>query len=303
MTLRLPLSLVVAAALAAGGGVDGNDPFLAEARDGMVELTAWEAAQAVAAARGAAPDQVLVRFMRAPLCDSSTDANPAPGPAVGEVIGGDPALPGCSANNATRRPLVCDAGVPTLPLWRQTRPTVTVPWTGLPWQMVRGYGCPEDVVPPMTAEDFRRLPLPAPTLNVQPARSWVLVNKETIVYTDPAVVHLTTDLLGYPMEVEATPSRFAYDFGDGSASLTTTSPGAPWPHQDTSHVYRRLGTRTITLTTTWTGRYRVVGTTVWHDVAGTATTTATSAPFEVQELRAHLVAGTCTEHSDDPGCI
>ncbi|OZB50363.1 MAG: hypothetical protein B7X40_02620, partial [Cellulomonas sp. 14-74-6] len=69
------------------------------------------------------------------------------------------------------------------------------------------------------------------------------------------------------------------------------------------HVYRRLGTRTITLTTTWTGRYRVVGTTVWHDVAGTATTTATSAPFEVQELRAHLVAGTCTEHSDDPGCI
>lgn len=268
----------------------------------MVELSAWEAAQAVAAARGTAPDRVLVRYMQAPLCDSSTDANPEPGPAVGEVVGGDPALPGCSANNATRRPLVCDAGQPTLPLWRQTRPAVTVPWTGLPWQLVRGYGCPEDVVPPMTAEDFRRLPLPAPTLNVQPARSWVLVNKETIVYTDPAVVHLTTDLLGYPMEVEATPSRFSYDFGDGSAPLTTTSPGAPWPHHDTSHVYRRLGTRTITLTTTWTGRYRVVGTTVWHDVAGTATTTATSAPFEVQELRAHLVAGTCTEYPDDPGC-
>ncbi|WP_378096957.1 hypothetical protein [Cellulomonas sp. T2.31MG-18] len=256
----------------------------------------------MAAARRVAPDQLLVRYMRAPMCDAATDGAPTPGAAVGEVIGGDPGLPGCSANNATLHPLVCDAGEPTLPVWRQARPAATVPWTGLPWQLVRGYGCPEDVVPPMTAEDFRRLPLPAPTLNVQPARAWVLVNKETIVYTDPAVVHLTTDLLGYPMEVEATPSRFTYDFGDGSAPLATTSPGAPWPHQDTSHVYRQLGTRTITLTTTWTGRYRVVGTTVWHDVAGTATTTATSAPFQVQELRAHLVAGTCTEHPDDPGC-
>ena len=185
MTLRLPLSLVVAAALAAGGGTAGDDPFLAEARDGMVELTAWEAAQALVAARGQTLDKVLVRYMQAPLCDSSTDANPEPGSAVGEVVGGDPALPGCAANNATLHPLVCDAGQPTLPLWRQTRPSASTPWTGLPWQLVRGYGCPEDVVPPMTAEDFRRMPLPAPTLNVQPARIWVLVNKETIVYNRP----------------------------------------------------------------------------------------------------------------------
>ncbi|WP_263732393.1 hypothetical protein [Cellulomonas sp. SG140] len=302
MAFHLGLTFAVAVLLASGGGSGNGETYLGEASDSSIEMAAWRATQALLAARGQAPDKVLVRYMRAPMCDAAADASPTPGAAVGEVIGGDPALPGCAANNATRRPLVCDAGQPTLPLWRQTRPAATVPWTGLPWTMVRGYGCPEDVVPPMTAEDFRRLPLPAPTLNVQPARSWVLVNKETIVYTDPAVVHLTTDLLGYPMEVEATPSRFTYDFGDGSAPLITTSPGAPWPHHDTSHVYRRLGTRTITLTTTWTGRYRVVGTTVWHDVAGTATTTATSAPFDVQELRAHLVAGTCTEHPDDPGC-
>ena len=302
MSLLGLLLVPVLAVTLAGDMPDGSSKLRSQANADTIELTAWEAAQEVAAAGHVAPDRVLVRYMHAPLCDSSTETNPAPGPAVGEVIGGDPALPGCSANNATRRPLVCDAGVPTLPLWRQTRPTVTTPWTGLPWQMVRGYGCPEDVVPPMTAEDFRRLPLPAPALTVQPARGWVLVNKDTIVYTDPAVVHLTTDLLGYPMEVEATPSRFTYDFGDGSAPLSTTSPGAPWPHQDTAHVYRQLGTRAITLTTTWSGRYRVVGTTVWHDVNGTATTTATSAPFEVQELRAYLVGGTSTEHPDDPGC-
>jgi len=297
----LPLALALAGGLAAGPG-DGGTTLDGEARTDAIQLSAREAARLLQEAQAAAPKQVLVRYMRAPLCDAGAGGAPTPGTPVGDVVGGDPHLPGCAANNATLHPLVCDAGPATLPLWRQTRPTVATTWTGLPWTMVRGYGCPEDVVPPMTAEDFRRLPLPAPTLNVQPARAWVLVNKETIVYTDPAMVHLTTDLLGYPMEVEATPSRFTYDFGDGSAPLATTSPGAPWPHQDTSHVYRRLGTRTITLTTTWTGRYRVVGTAVWHDVAGTATTTATSAPFEVQELRAHLVAGTCTEHPDDPGC-
>lgn len=301
MIQTIGTAVAVAASIAVGG-LTGSSNFGGEASGDTVELSAWEAAQALAAAAHVAPDQVLVRYMRAPLCDSSTDANPAPGPAVGEVVGGDPALPGCSANNATRRPLVCDAGVPTLPLWRQARPAVTVPWTGLPWQLVRGYGCPEDVVPPLTAEDFRRLPLPAPVLTVQPARDWVLVNKDTVVYTDAALAHLTTDLLGYPMEVEATPSLFTYDFGDGTPPLTTTSPGAPWPHQDTAHVYRRLGTRAITLTTTWSGRYRVVGTTVWHDVNGTATTTATSAPFEVQELRAHLVGGTCTDQPGAPGC-
>ena len=294
-------ALALAVAVLSGPSTD-TTTFDADLQGSSVELTAWEAAQALAAAKRQAPDRVLVRYMRAPLCDISTDANPMPGPAVGDVIGGNPDLPGCAANNATVHPLVCDAGPATLPLWRQARPALTVPWTGLPWQLVRGYGCPEDVVPPMTAEDFRRLPLPAPTLTVQPARTWVLVNKPTIVYTDATPVRLQTDLLGHPMEVEATPSRFTYDFGDGSAPLTTTSPGAPWPHHDTSHVYRRLGSRSITLTTTWSGRYRPVGTTVWHAVPGTATTTVTSPPFTVEELRSHLVAGTCDEQPTAPGC-
>lgn len=284
------------------GVADGDSKFRSVAQGSTVELTAREAARLSDAAHRVAPDQLLVRYMRAPQCTSPTGEDAGPGPAIGEVVGGDPGMPACGASNVTVRPLVCVDGPPTLPLWRQARPTTTTPWTGLPWQMVRGYGCPEDLVPALTVEDFRRLPLPSPALSVQPARGWVLVNKETIVYTGDAPVTLQTDLLGYAMEVEATPSRFTYDFGDGSAPLTTASPGRPWPDQDTTHVYRRLGTRTITLTTTWTGRYRVAGSAAWHTVAGTATTSATSAPFEVQERRSHLVGETCNEQPDAPGC-
>lgn len=302
MAILPGLTFAIGVLLAGGGGLGDGETYLAEASDSSIEMTAWQAAQAVAAAAHVAPEQVLVRYMRAPLCDAAVGGTPMPGAPVGDVVGGDPNLPGCAANNATLHPLVCDAGTPTLPLWRQTRPTTTTPWAGLAWTMVRGYGCPEDVIPPLTADDFRRLPLPAPALSVQPARDWVLVNKDTIVYTDPTVVLLHTDLLGYPMDVQATPTSFTYDFGDGSAPLTTTSPGAPWPHQDTTHVYATTGTRTITLTTTWSGRYRITGTTTWHDVDGTATTTATSTPFDVQERHSHLVADTCTTTPTNPGC-
>ncbi|MFC8190218.1 hypothetical protein ACFUMH_00995 [Cellulomonas sp. NPDC057328] len=129
---------------------------------------------------------------------------------------------------------------------------------------------------------------------MQPAADWVLVNKETIVYTDPTPVTLTTDLLGYQVTVEATPIRFTYDFGDGGRPLVTTDPGAPYPAFETFHVYRALGTRTITLTTEWSGRYQVAGSPVWRDVDGTAQTTATSTPFEVVERTSKLVAELCT---------
>src|SRR5690606_6514433 len=106
--------------------------------------------------------------------------------------------------------------------------------------------------------EFRRLPLPAPVLNVQPNRDWVLVNIETIVYTDPTPVVLTTQVLGFPVTVEATPTLFTYDWGDGH-SLATTDPGRPHPALDVFHEYEALGHVAITLTTQWSGRYQVAG--------------------------------------------
>ncbi|QCB92360.1 hypothetical protein [Cellulomonas shaoxiangyii] len=186
----------------------------------------------------------------------------------------------------------CEGDTIVQPMWRRERATPASPWGQ--WQQIDSGGCGADILPVLTAEDFRRLPIPAPVLNVQPAADWVLVNMETIVYTDPSPVTLTTDLLGYQVTVEATPTRYTYDFGDGSTPLVTTDPGSPYPAFDTFHVYRALGTRTITLTTEWSGRYQVAGSPAWRDVDGTAQTTATSAPFDVVERTSKLVAELCT---------
>ncbi|KSW28380.1 hypothetical protein [Cellulomonas sp. B6] len=156
-------------------------------------------------------------------------------------------------------------------------------------------------VPVLTAEDFRRLPLPAPALHVQPDGDWVLVNIETIVYTDPTPVTLTTELLGQAVTVEATPTRFTYDWGDGH-STTTTDPGRPYPAFDVVHAYERPGTVAITLTTQWSGRYRVGGDPQWRDVTGTAQTSVTGPTIDVEERTSRLVSGTCLQQPDAPGC-
>lgn len=69
-----------------------------------------------------------------------------------------------------------------------------------------------------------------------------------------------------------------------------------------SSPYTQVGTWTITLTTTWTGRYRLAGTTTWQPVAGTATTTTTAPPFTAVEAHARLVADHCHTNPTSPGC-
>ena len=196
---------------------------------------------------------------------------------------------------------VCEEGeTPRPPRWRRFRVPPSTTWSA--WEQADYGSCAgAAVLPALTAEDFRRLPLPAPVLHVQPEGDWVLTNIETIVYTDPAPVTLTTELLGFPVTVEATPSQFTYEWGDGHSTVTR-DPGRPYPAFDVVHEYEAPGQVAITLTTQWTGRYQVVGDLLWRDVAGTASTSVTGAPFEVQERTSRLVSGTCFEQPDAPGC-
>ncbi|WP_186814547.1 PKD domain-containing protein [Actinotalea fermentans] len=184
----------------------------------------------------------------------------------------------------------CGGDPPVLPLWSRTRATPASPWSG--WVNIIAWTCPDDPVPTLTGEDFRRLPLAPPPLTIQPDRTQHLVNLPTIVYTTPTTQTLTATLLGYPLEVEATPTTYTWDFGDGT-TLTTTSPGHPYPHHDIAHPYPQPGTYTITLTTTLTGRYRLTGTTTWTPITGTATTTTTAPPITTTEAPTHLVTTDC----------
>ncbi len=168
--------------------------------------------------------------------------------------------------------------------------------------MVVGWACPADLLPTFTEEDFRLLPIAPQVIKMQPDRGWVLVNKETIVLTEPAEQTFRTDLFGYGVDVIATPTHYSWDFQDGTRHLSTNSPGKPYPAFDLFHVYAEPGTAAISLTTTWSGRYRVDGDTAWRDVVGTAETVSTTAPFEVVERRSRLVAEDCNQNPHQPGC-
>jgi len=193
--------------------------------------------------------------------------------------------------------LDCEGADVRQPMWRRV-PVGETDWG--PWIQLDEGGCGE-ALPVLTLEEFRRLPLAPPVLRLQPDRGWVLVNKETIVMTERVEQAFVTNLLGRDVEVVASPERFHYMFGDGT-DLWTRSAGNPYPNHDTYRVYEQPGTFQITLTTEWSGRYRVAGDGTWHAVTGTAQTSTTSAPFEVVERRSRLVDDLCTDIPKPADC-
>lgn len=131
---------------------------------------------------------------------------------------------------------------------------------------------------------------PSPIV-VQPPDGWTLVNVPTITYTQPTEQVLDTTLLGIPVQIRATPRLFAWDYGDGTTPVSTTDPGAAYPHHTVAHTYDQPADQVqITLTTTWSGQFRITGTPAWTDVTGTATTYSTADPLRVYEARSRLVA-------------
>ena len=287
----LTMALAVTTASVARAGRPGDaykartsvagDAYLLNVRDGHAQEQAHEALKG-------RPEYELKRYQRAPMCNVS-------GPHLTTPLNGP-----CPPADGSTGPMNCGEDTTLDPLWMQERADENSPWS--PWRPVDYGGCGADILPVLTAEDFRRLPLPAPALTLQPDRGWVLVNIETIVRTDPTPVTLRTDLLGVGITVEATPTLWTYDFGDGH-TLTTRSPGHPYPDHDTFHEYEKPDpARTITLTAQWTGRYQVDGSPVWRDVDGVAFTTTTSAPFRVEERTSRLVDGLCTDKPKPPDC-
>lgn len=193
----------------------------------------------------------------------------------------------------------CTDADPVLPLWRRTRPDPAAAWGQ--WVMIQDWSCPAGSTPVLTAADFARLPLAPSPVTIQPAGGRVLVNIDTIAYTTPAPQYLTTTVLGTTLEVRATPTGWAWDFGDGTEPLVRTTPGAPYPNHTTAHPYATPGDYTITVTTTWTGHYRPVGTTTWTPVAGVATTTTTTT-LVAEESRPRLVTTDCHARPRPPDC-
>ena len=144
----------------------------------------------------------------------------------------------------------------------------------------------------VSARDVASLMVDGSGITRQPPGATARVDMDLIAYTDPSTRTLSTTVAGTLVEVEATPTSYHWDWGDATTT-TTTSPGAPWPHQTVTHRYHHSQTGVhLTLTTTWTARYRPQDGT-WHDVQGTVTTTQQSDTFNLVDTTTHL-----TDHAE-----
>ena len=110
---------------------------------------------------------------------------------------------------------------------------------------------------------------------------FVIFKQPMMVWTSPDKQTFNITLLGTPIEVEATPTSFNWDWGDGQ-TFDTTDPGSPYPNYTVSHPYEVTGNGyVIRLRTSWSAWWRIAGQTQWHQVNGTVTTTETSSPFNL----------------------
>lgn len=194
----------------------------------------------------------------------------------------------CADDRVVDHSDVCGDLPVLLPLWERTRTSERAPWSG--WTMVEDLTCGGRALPTpeLVLTEFRRLPITPSALVVQPVGP-VLVNIDTIAYVEPVTQVLTTTVLGLPVTFTATAAGYVWDFGEGEP-FATTSPGHPYPDQDVAHPYARPGTGQITVTTTWQATYTLGDDPTVRTVPGTATTSTTSAAFEIVEVHSRLVA-------------
>jgi hypothetical protein len=152
-------------------------------------------------------------------------------------------------------------------------------------------GCVDvtDLNPPPSPDEvfryFQTLPLPQLTTRQQPPGQ-ALVGLPVIFFTDsPTTQTFTVDIRGFTIDITATATTYTWHTGDGT-TLTTTSPGAPYPHHTITHDYSS-GTYTAALTTTWGATFSIDGGAP-ADVPGTTTTQGPPATFTVVQARTVL---------------
>jgi hypothetical protein len=150
------------------------------------------------------------------------------------------------------------------------------------------YNALETITPAMVRREFERLSWPTSELQLQPPDGQTLINFDTNFFTDNTTpTTRTVTLLGQRVEIEATPTSYTWDFGDGT-STTTSSPGAAYPDLDVTHDYADPGRVSPSVATTYQGRYRINGG-GWQQIPGSLTLEGEPESLRVRSASPRLV--------------
>ena len=145
------------------------------------------------------------------------------------------------------------------------------------------------VTPDLVLREVRRIGLPALQVHVQPEGE-TLVHLDTIFFAEPEPFGRTVQLLGFTVDVQATPSSYAWSFGDGSGA-TTSTPGGPYPDMSVTHAYTDAHvTERASVDVTYTVRFRVDGG-AWQSLEETVTADGPATAVAVREAVPVLSGG------------
>ena len=144
------------------------------------------------------------------------------------------------------------------------------------------------ITPGMVRREFERLSWPAAELEVQPPDGQTLINFDTNFFTrNTSATTQTVTLLGQQVTIEARPTSYRWNFGDG-VSLTTSTPGAPYPALDVTHDYADPGQVNPSVDTVYQGRYRI-NDDEWQAIPGSLTVSGEPVGLRVRSASPHLV--------------
>src|SRR5699024_5843646 len=130
-------------------------------------------------------------------------------------------------------------------------------------------------------EAVRQVGLPSLQIKIQPGGT-TLVNFETIFYADAPTFERTIDLLGYAVDLRATPASFTWHHGDGT-SQTTSSPGHKYPDHDVTHSFKCAADNIRpSVDVTYQVSYRIDSNT-WQTLPGTITAPGAAASLSVEQ--------------------
>lgn len=127
----------------------------------------------------------------------------------------------------------------------------------------------------------REIGLPSLTVKIQPGET-TLVNVPTIFHAEPRPFERSVTLLGFDVDLVATPITFHWVHGDGTSQDTST-PGKPYPALDVTHSYLRPADDVMArVDVTYRVQYRVNGQ-AWQTLNETITASGPVAELDVDE--------------------
>ncbi|MBA8846854.1 PKD domain-containing protein [Microcella alkalica] len=164
--------------------------------------------------------------------------------------------------------------------------------------------------PGITIRDVASFRPELATLTSEPS-GWAVRGLDANILATGGSSVRTGELFGTVAEVRFTPVAYLFDYGDGSAPLSTSTPGATWEAlgldefdpTPTSHVYTASGTYTITLLVDYAAEYRVGGSGPFTAIPGTLA--IPSPPIEIvvaDSAATALVDRDCVSNPRGPGC-